>query len=89
MSSTRPVSTPWLTREEAAKYLRVSKEKLSVLVASGEIPGHPGIGYDPEDPMCKVLIHTDDLDAYMRSRSMGVKAGAVAYLRYQGMKGVA
>lgn len=52
-------TTPWLTIEEAAQYLRVSERTLERLLTRGKIRTST-IGR-------RRLLHRDELDAYMRA----------------------
>lgn len=55
--------TPLLTREEAAKRLRISKRTLDDMAAAGEI--------QPVRIRGRVLYHSETLEAYVRRQARG------------------
>jgi excisionase family DNA binding protein len=60
--------SPWFTVEEAADYLRVSRQRVYDLKSSGRLPS----GGDGKRPR----FHRDMLDAYLRGEAVdGVAAG--------------
>ena len=70
MSDAKPVQSPWLNIEQAASYLHMREGKLTTLVKSGEIESHRHSR--------AVLVHTADLDAWMRSQPSGANPIAIA-----------
>ena len=59
MSTT--LRSPWLTVQEAAKYLRLSPATLAKMRCRGDGPRYSKSG-------AKCVYHSDDLDAYLRGR---------------------
>lgn len=54
--------TPWLTLEEAARYLRCGKRKIEELLASGKLPY---VRLDPSLKKSPKLIHRKHLAAFL------------------------
>jgi excisionase family DNA binding protein len=53
--------SPWLTPEEAADYLGISRSRLYQYVREGSMPGH----YLPDSNM--IRLNRDELDAWVKS----------------------
>ena len=56
------LGSPWLTLEEAGRYLRCSKRKIEHLLASGRLPY---FRLDPSLTQSRKLIHRKHLAAYL------------------------
>jgi excisionase family DNA binding protein len=54
-------SSPWLNVPEAAERLRCSKDRIYDLIALGKL--------NPRRDGRRVLLHRDDLDAYIEGRA--------------------
>ncbi len=52
---------PWLTSDEAAKYLKIARSTLHDLVSEGRLPRLGG-------RKTKIMLRRSDLDAYIASR---------------------
>lgn len=63
------VGTPWLTLSQAAGYVQMAPQELRELVYGGFIPSHMRSEK-------RTFVHTDDLDAYMRSLPSGARVPA-------------
>ena len=63
---TRQVTSPWLTVTEGARYVKKRKKDFTHLVDTGVIPS------TKHGKRCR-LVHTADLDAWMRSQPSGAK----------------
>lgn len=63
------VRSPWLTTNQASKYLQMSHGALSAKANTGEIASY--IRGNTR------FFHTDDLDAFMRALPSGAKVSAV------------
>lgn len=54
------VSSPWLTVTQAARYVHMDQNRMRELVYAGTVQSHMRGSRG-------IFVHTDDLDAYMRS----------------------
>ena len=66
-----PTAPCWLTVRQAAYYLHTSKERILEALASGSLTG-----YIPEDSERGRIIHTADLDAFVRKTDRPAKCEA-------------
>ena len=57
IAAQRPNGTPWLNVEDAADYLRTTKDAIRATVRRGDLPVH-------RTANGRLLFHRDDLDAY-------------------------
>lgn len=75
------IQSPWMTRDEAAKYAGCSTQVMYSLVATGAIPSYLPLGAKPDGP--RRIVFKDDVDAAIRERIVRapyaslVAAGAV------------
>lgn len=75
------IQSPWMTRDEAAKYAGCSTQVMYSLVATGAIPSYLPLGAKPDGP--RRIVFKDDMDAAIRERIVRapyaslVAAGAV------------
>jgi excisionase family DNA binding protein len=56
-----PVASPWLNVTDAAEHLRCGKDRIYDLIALGKL--------HPHRDGRRVLLHRDDLDAYIEGRA--------------------
>ncbi|HEX4115887.1 MAG TPA: helix-turn-helix domain-containing protein [Solirubrobacteraceae bacterium] len=56
-----PAATPWLNVADAAERLRCGKDRIYDLIALGKL--------NPRRDGRRVLLHRDDLDAYIEGRT--------------------
>lgn len=70
MDGTLFVPSPWLNVEQAASYLHMRESRLTALVKSGEIESHRHSR--------AALVHTSDLDAWMRRQPSAAAPVAMA-----------
>jgi excisionase family DNA binding protein len=61
ISKGAPAASPWLNVAEAAEHLRCRKDRIYDLIALGKL--------HPRRDGRRVLLHRDDLDAYVEGRS--------------------
>lgn len=61
MSAQRRQAPCWLSVEEAGAYLHRRPDAVYEAIASGALPA-----YMPPDSMRGTIVHTDDLDAFVR-----------------------
>jgi excisionase family DNA binding protein len=59
--SSAPVASPWLNAADAAERLRCGKDRIYDLIALGKL--------HPHRDGRRVLLHRDDLDAYIEGRT--------------------
>jgi excisionase family DNA binding protein len=52
---------PWLTSEQAAKYLNLARSTIHDLVSEGKLPRHGG-------RKTRIMLRRSDLDAYVAAR---------------------
>lgn len=70
---------PWLGIRHAAKYVCKTPDYLRAHIIAGDIPA-----YRPTDqPGARWLVHTDDLDAWVRSWPSNGKAAQLALDGYE------
>jgi excisionase family DNA binding protein len=61
VSSSAPAASPWLNVAEAAERLRCSKDRIYDLITLGKL--------HPRRDGRRVLLHRDDLDAYIEGQT--------------------
>lgn len=61
MSARQRQAPCWLTVDEASRYLHTREETVRQAIARGDLPA-----WRPADSTKGAIVHTDDLDAFVR-----------------------
>lgn len=78
------IQSPWMTRDEAARYAGVRREVIFSLVSTGALKSYLPLGAKPDSP--RRVVFKDDVDELIRGRVVKapyaslVAAGAVDVL---------